>query len=105
MYRFDWPSPHLKFGACHALELPFVWNKLDSTTFRILLGTQPPRRLAERMQGTWIAFARDGSPTAPDLPAWPTYDLERRATMIFDETCQVVNDPQAAQRQVWQGLI
>ena len=105
MYRFDWPSPHLKFGACHALELPFVWNTLESASLRILLGTYPPRDLARRMQGAWMAFARSGDPNIPEPPPWPAYDLEQRATMIFDEACQVVNDPQAAERQIWEGLL
>jgi para-nitrobenzyl esterase len=105
MYRFDWPSPLLAFGACHALELPFVWNTLDSATFRPLLGANPPRQLAARMHDAWIAFAQSGDPNCADLPSWPTYDLDRRATMIFADACQVINDPQAAQREVWQGLI
>lgn len=105
MYRFDWPSPHLKFGACHALELPFVWNKLESANFRVLLGANPPRDLARQMQATWIAFARSGNPAISDLPSWPAYDLERRATMIFHTVCQVIDDPQAAERQVWDRLL
>jgi para-nitrobenzyl esterase len=105
MYRFDWPSPHLKFGACHALEIPFVWNKLESANFRVLLGANPPRDLARQMQATWIAFARSGNPAIPDLPHWSAYDLERRATMIFHTECQVITDPQAAERQVWDRLL
>jgi para-nitrobenzyl esterase len=105
MYRFDWPSPHLKFGACHALELPFVWNKLESANFRVLLGANPPRDLARQMQAAWIAFARSGNPAISDLPSWPAYDLERRATMIFHTVCQVIDDPQAAERQVWDRLL
>jgi para-nitrobenzyl esterase len=105
MYRFDWPSPLLAFGACHALELPFVWNTLDAPTFRLLLGAHPPRHLAQGMHDAWIAFARSGDPNSAELPSWPTYDLDRRSTMIFDDVCQVINDPQAAQREVWRGLL
>jgi para-nitrobenzyl esterase len=101
MYRFDWPSPYLKFGACHALELPFVWNKLEATSMSVLLGANPPRELARGIQAAWIAFARAGDPNIPELPSWPAYDLQRRATMIFHEVCQVIDDPQAAERQVW----
>jgi para-nitrobenzyl esterase len=57
------------------------------------------------MHASWIAFARTGHPNIPDLPSWPAYDLEQRATMIFHNTCQVIDDPQAAERQIWDGLI
>jgi para-nitrobenzyl esterase len=57
------------------------------------------------MHYAWIAFARTGNPNTPDLPAWPTYDPDHRATMLFDEECRVVDDPQAAERRVWQRLL
>jgi para-nitrobenzyl esterase len=50
MYRFDWPSPHLSFGACHALEVPFVWNRQESAMLQVLLGANLSRDLARRMQ-------------------------------------------------------
>ena len=105
MYRFDWPSPHLKFGACHSLEVPFVWNKQESVLLQELLGANPPRDLALKMQAAWIAFAHTGDPSVPELLSWPAYDLERRATMIFHEASQVVDDPQALERQAWDGVL
>ncbi len=50
MYRFDWPSPHLSFGACHALEVPFVWNRQESAMLQVLLGANLSRDLARGMQ-------------------------------------------------------
>ena len=105
MYRFDWPSPHLSFGACHALEVPFVWNRQESAMLQVLLGANPPRDLARRMQAAWMSFARTGDPGVPELLSWPAYDLERRATMIFHEVSQVIDDPQAVERQVWDGVL
>lgn len=101
MYRFDWPSPNRQFGACHALEMPFVWNILDRSSFRTLLGDRPPTKLARAMHAAWIAFARTGDPNTPELPAWPVYDLERRTTMLFNEQCATVDDPQGVERAVW----
>lgn len=105
MYRFDWPSPNEKFGACHALEIPFVWNNLEASTFRMFLGKTPPQRLASTMHTSWIAFARTGNPNTPDLPDWPVYDTDERTIMLFHEECGVVHDPQGAERAAWEGLL
>ncbi len=105
MYRFDWPSPAYggRLGACHALEVPFVWNTLDKSPAQVLARDEPTTRaLATTMQDAWIAFARTGNPQAGPLPAWPCYEPSGRATMIFDATCRLEADPQRAQRLAWE---
>jgi carboxylesterase type B len=98
MYEFAWPSPGL--GAVHALEVPFVFDTVsaDAPLFGPLLGNDPPQSLADTMHAAWVAFARTGD------PGWPAYDLERRATMRFDTTCEVVDDPRAWERELWHGI-
>ena len=54
--------------------------------------------LQDRMSRAWAAFARSGNPNHKDLPSWPAFDAKTRATMIFDKTCKVVNDPYGAER-------
>ena len=105
MYRFDWPSPNARFGACHALELPFVWNNLATSIFRVLTGNNPPQELANSMHAAWIAFAHTGNPNTSGLPHWPAYDIDRRATMLFAEQCNVEDDPQGAERAIWESLL
>jgi para-nitrobenzyl esterase len=108
MYRFDWPTPVFGgvLGATHALELPFVWDVLDRRGVEVLTGDGPGRQeLADRMHAAWLAFARTGQPTTTLLPDWPAYDTTRRATMLFDETCHVVDDPAAAERLLWEGIL
>jgi para-nitrobenzyl esterase len=108
MYRFDWPSPvnSGRLKACHGLEIPFVWNNLDKRGVNLLTGDSPTRqRVADAIQPAWIAFARSGNPNTSGLPHWPAYDSMQRATMLFNEACQVLNDPQAAERQVWEGVL
>jgi para-nitrobenzyl esterase len=63
------------------------------------LGPNPPQQLADAMHSAWVAFA-----TSRD-PGWPAYDLGRRATMRFDTTSRVVDDPRAAERELWDGVL
>jgi para-nitrobenzyl esterase len=54
--------------------------------------------LQEKMSGAWAAFARGGNPNHKGLPDWPVFNATRRATMIFDNQCKVVNDPHGEER-------
>lgn len=98
MYEFAWAAPGL--GAVHALEVPFVFDtaRPDAALFGPLLGDDPPQDLARAMHRAWIAFATTGD------PGWPEYDVERRATMRFDTTSQLVSDPRSWERSLWDGV-
>jgi para-nitrobenzyl esterase len=104
-YRFDWHSP-LFGGAAHSLDRIFVWNLVENPTVQQMTGDAPGRaQLAQHMQRAWITFARHADPNAPELPIWPRYDLELRATMLFDRKSTVQNDPNAKARQVWEKAV
>ncbi len=100
MYEFAWRSPKFdgKLGACHALEIPFVFDTLDKEGYEALMGTEPPQQLADVMHAAWVAFATSGN------PGWPQFDLKRRATMRFDTKQELVEDPRSAERVLWEGL-
>ncbi len=100
MYEFAWRSPQFdkRLGACHALEIPFVFDTLDKEGYEAMLGPNPPQQLANSMHAAWVAFANKGD------PGWPKYDLTRRATMHFDTASEVVDDPGSAERMLWEGL-
>jgi para-nitrobenzyl esterase len=99
MYEFAWRSPQYngRLGACHALEIPFVFDTLGNGT-EPLLGSAPPQRLADTMHAAWVAFATTGD------PGWPAFEPQRRATMRFDATSHVVDDPLATERALWEGV-
>jgi carboxylesterase 2/para-nitrobenzyl esterase len=99
MYEFAWRSPQFDghLGACHSLEIPFVFDTLG-TGSEALLGPTPPQLLADTMHAAWVAFATGGD------PGWPRYDLQRRAAMRFDTTSTVVEDPLARERALWEGV-
>ena len=103
VYEFAWPSPAGGglFGACHALEIAFVFDTLDKGANQMLgplLGPAPPQRLADAMHKAWVAFAASGD------PGWPKYDRARRATMRFGETSGVVDNPRSWERRLWEGI-
>jgi para-nitrobenzyl esterase len=99
MYEFAWRTPQFNgsLGACHALEIPFVFDTLGYGT-QPLWGDTPPQGLADTMHAAWIAFATKGD------PGWPRYDQSHRATMRFDTTSGIVNDPLSRERALWEGV-
>ena len=59
------------------------------------------RALAAKVSETFIAFARTGSPDNAAIPKWTPYTLPGRATMIFDTTCRMENDPRGRERELF----
>lgn len=106
LYRFDWPTTLLegRLGACHGIEMPFVFDIFDGSPISMLAGADAPVALAKAMQSAWVAFARSGDPGVDVLPDWSRYDSSRRATMLFDTECRVADDPGAAERELWDGV-
>jgi para-nitrobenzyl esterase len=100
LYELAWRSPQFdgRLGACHALDLPFVFDTLKTDAGRAFAGDAAPQALADAMRAAWIGFARDGD------PGWPAYDPAQRAVMVFGDTSQVVTDPGAGRREAWAGV-
>ena len=99
MYYFTWRSPvrQGKLKAFHTLELPFVFDNIEIA--EAMTGTGSERYLlAERMSNAWAAFARSGNPNHKGLPNWPAFNNTQRATMIFNNECNVINDPNGEER-------
>jgi para-nitrobenzyl esterase len=104
MYRFDYPSTAFGglAGACHAIDVPFVFDMVDVPAIDMLLGgvDDGTRRLARRCATAWTTTAHTGRPAHDDLD-WPVYDLERRATCILHRDPAVVSDPEGDIRAFW----
>lgn len=79
VYDFSWRSGAYDgtLGACHAIELPFVFNTLATVSGpKGLAGGDPPQQLADRINKIWVDFAATGA-----LP-WPAYDASTR--IVYD---------------------
>ncbi|WP_420078352.1 carboxylesterase/lipase family protein [Streptomyces sp. JL4002] len=68
LYEFGWPSGIPGLGACHALELGFVFDTLAVAEASWLAGPQTPQALADEMHAAWVRFAVTGD------PGWPAWD-------------------------------
>lgn len=99
LYEFAWQPPTFegRLGACHALDVPFIFDNLHKKGFEGLAGPHPPQQVADVMHRAWIAFAQSGS------PGWPQYEPVRRTTMRFDTFSKPVEDPRSAERILWEG--
>ena len=105
-YLVTWRAPALRrtLGACHAIEIPFVFGSAGHPLASPLTGVNGDgRRLSRRMQHSWIRFARSGEPGHSRLPAWPTYRPEHRATMVFGRQCALDVAPLEAERELLTG--
>ena len=93
-YWFDWATP-LYDGrprAYHNTDIAFWFNNTDVMD-TITGGGARPRRLAEKMALALTNFARTGDPNHEGIPHWPKYDIENGSVMIWNDTCEVRNDP------------
>jgi para-nitrobenzyl esterase len=106
-YLFDWASPAQggALGACHTLEIPFVFGGEPDARLRPFVGDgADARALAARMQRAWLAFAREGAPHIPELGPWPGYERSRRATTRLGRSFAVDDAPLEAERAFWELL-
>ncbi|WP_198679408.1 carboxylesterase/lipase family protein [Thermomonospora amylolytica] len=100
MYRFDLPEPrdNRGFGACHAVEIPFVFDNVTRDELRPLIGDTPSQAVADRVHRVWVDFITAGD------PGWAAYDLAGRTTGLLAEDISPVNDPAGDERVRWDGI-
>lgn len=97
-YLFTWRSPVLdgRTGTYHSADIAFAFDNADLCPTQTG-GGPDALALARRVSGAFVAFARNGSPEHTTLPSWPTCGA-RHETMVFDDRCAVVVDPEAEGR-------
>ncbi|MFF6793933.1 carboxylesterase/lipase family protein [Streptomyces filamentosus] len=95
LYEFGWPSPVRGLGACHALELGFVFDTLDTPEAEAMTGPDAPRELAAAMHAAWVAFAAEGD------PGWRAWDAERPVMTFGPGRPSLVLAPREDERRSW----
>src|SRR5215471_10491894 len=88
VYRFDHPAADANrgLGACHAVEIPFVFGTTGRDDVHELIGDQPSQEVADAAHRTWVSFISDGS------PGWKPYSADKRLTGVLTETVTEVPD-------------
>jgi para-nitrobenzyl esterase len=95
LYMFDFEASRQSL-ASHAAEVRFVFRNASDRP-NAMAGAA---RVEDAMSDAWIAFARTGDPSHPGIPEWPTYDVRRRPTMVFDVDSHLVDDLRPIERAV-----
>ena len=101
VYWFTWQSPVLdgRMRAFHTCDFAFAFDNTDKCS-HMTGGGPDARELAGKVSDAWISFARNGDPNNRGLPKWPAFTPERGETMIFDNECEVKNDPDREERRI-----
>jgi para-nitrobenzyl esterase len=106
MYRFDWRSRAFDgdMGAFHFLEIAFTFDNLHTEMGRSFTGSAP-QQLADTVHSAWVSFIKTGRPSSVGELEWPPYDIDRRPTMVFADSCKSQDDPAQEERLLWEGVI
>jgi len=106
-YLFTWPSPMFggMFGACHAVELGFVFGTLGDPGMADFSGSGPAAdALSANTMDAWLAFARTGDPSTPGLGPWSAYTATDRATMLLGARSGLEKAPLEEERTAWNAV-
>jgi para-nitrobenzyl esterase len=109
MYLFNYKSTAFGggLGACHAIDIPFVFDNVDRRGVDLLVGEidDSTRALSTATSTAWLAMARSGSPEHDGLPPWPEYSATHRTVMELSRTSRLLDDPGGAERAFWDSLV
>ncbi len=100
VYRFDHPdrADNHGFGACHATEIPFVFDTITRDELHPLIGDTPSQAVADTMHRAWVSFITDGD------PGWAPYTSRTRTAALLSDKVDEVDDPSGDERAVWEGV-
>ena len=86
MYMFNWKPVGNTLGACHGMELAFMFNNV-SLQSEMNGATKKAYALSDKMSSAWISFIKNGNPNVKGLPKWEPYNENSKPIMIFNNNC------------------
>jgi len=92
LYRFDWKSPGSALGACHCIELPFLFNTFEKWLPPMIAGLDLSEglNLSKVLQKTWGTFAKYGDPNHADIAYWPKFSEKQRSEIHWNKYVEVI---------------
>jgi para-nitrobenzyl esterase len=85
-YLFDWQSPIPELGACHCIDLPFLFGNFDVWQAAPMVRGAERREvqdLSRLFRSSIAAFAEAGDPNGSGLPKWPAFTADQ-TVLHFD---------------------
>ncbi|MFF9040455.1 carboxylesterase/lipase family protein [Streptomyces sp. NPDC014892] len=102
-YEFTWPSPVAdgRLGACHTLELPFVFDavgRVDYGAFGVREEDEAVRALARDTHAAWVSFGRDGD------PGWARYTPGSPTVQYVGPEWRTTRRADGPERSLWEEV-
>ncbi|MFJ9815655.1 carboxylesterase/lipase family protein [Streptomyces sp. NPDC101151] len=98
LYEFAWPSRRPGLGACHALELGFVFDTGDVPESAKLAGEGAPPELSDAMHTAWVRFAATGD------PGWQAWDATHPVRIFDDGAPHTAYGPRDSEIALWSAV-
>ncbi|WP_261719777.1 carboxylesterase family protein [Streptomyces sp. FZ201] len=95
VYEFAWPSNRPGLGACHALELGFVFGTGETPESVKLAGDGAPPELSEAMHRAWVRFVETGD------PGWEHWDPSHPVRVFGEGDPHTVYGPRDRELALW----
>jgi len=97
---FGWQPPLFdgRMRAFHCDDICFWFYNTDLMLTHTG-GGKRPRDLSSKMAKSFLNFIKTGNPNGGGLPTWKPYTKENGETMILDDACALVNNPDAMGRK------
>ncbi|MDX2546685.1 carboxylesterase/lipase family protein [Streptomyces sp. WI04-05B] len=95
VYEFAWPSTRPGLGACHSIELGFVFDSCRTPESGRLAGDDAPQELADATHTAWVRFAVDGD------PGWRPWDASHPVRVFGDGDPHTVEGPRDREMALW----
>lgn len=106
MYYFSYATEVAKqtnFGVYHSSEVPFVFGTTENYEMKQmyeLTSKETLQKMTQIMHTAWVNFVKYGNPNGKGNTPWPKYDLKSKQVYQIDETCRVLRDPYAKEKEV-----
>lgn len=97
---FGWQPPLFdgRMRAFHCDDICFWFYNTDLMLTHTG-GGKRPRALSSKMAKSFLNFIKTGNPNGGGLPSWKPYTKENGETMILDDACALLNNPDAMGRK------